>query len=130
MLISETLHKLIAKQDLTQVEATVLLDAMLGEAATDAQIAAALVALASKGETEEELARTPQGLMEEGLGSRGYGMFACRAPDGELAFGEAVRQRRRHRPQHQSLSMQRQVHHYQRHPRAANEVFLTNAEAR
>lgn len=56
MLISETLHKLIAKQDLTQVEATVLLDAMLGEAATDAQIAAALVALASKGETEEELA--------------------------------------------------------------------------
>lgn len=49
-------NKLIAKQDLTQVEATVLLDAMLGEAATDAQIAAALVALASKGETEEELA--------------------------------------------------------------------------
>ncbi|AOY62484.1 ArsR family transcriptional regulator [Xanthomonas citri pv. glycines str. 8ra] len=45
--------------------------------------------------TEEELARTPQGLMEEGLGSRGYGMFACRAPDGELAFGEAARQRRR-----------------------------------
>ncbi|WP_342619566.1 SbcC/MukB-like Walker B domain-containing protein [Rhodoferax sp. GW822-FHT02A01] len=48
-----------------------------------------------KVDTEEELARTPQGLMEEGLGSRGYGMFACRAPDGELAFGEAARQRRR-----------------------------------
>jgi len=48
-----------------------------------------------KVDSEEELARTPQGLMEEGLGSRGYGMFACRAPDGELAFGEAARQRRR-----------------------------------
>ena len=48
-----------------------------------------------KVDTEEELARTPQGLMEEGMGSRGYGMFACRAPDGDLAFGEAARQRRR-----------------------------------
>ena len=45
--------------------------------------------------TEDELARTPQGLMEEGLGSRGYGMFACHAPDAELVFGEAARQRRR-----------------------------------
>jgi DNA repair exonuclease SbcCD ATPase subunit len=48
-----------------------------------------------KVESEEELARTAQGLMEQGLGSRGYGMFACRAPDGELTFGEAARQRRR-----------------------------------
>lgn len=48
-----------------------------------------------KVESEEELAGTPQGLMEQGLGSRGYGMFSCRAPDGELAFGEAARQRRR-----------------------------------
>jgi energy-coupling factor transporter ATP-binding protein EcfA2 len=48
-----------------------------------------------KVDTEEELARTPQGLMEQGLGSRGYGMFACRAPDQDLAFGEAARQRRR-----------------------------------
>ena len=45
--------------------------------------------------SEEELARTPQGLMEQGLGSRGYGMFSCRAPDSDLAFGEAARQRRR-----------------------------------
>ena len=48
-----------------------------------------------KVDSEEELARTSQGLMEQGLGSRGYGMFACRAPDAELAFGEAARQRRR-----------------------------------
>jgi DNA repair exonuclease SbcCD ATPase subunit len=48
-----------------------------------------------KVDSEEELARTPQGLMEHGLGSRGYGMFACRALDNDLAFGDAARQRRR-----------------------------------
>lgn len=48
-----------------------------------------------KVDSEEELARTPQGLMKQGLGSRGYGMFACRLPDAELTFGEAARQRRR-----------------------------------
>ncbi|GAB3781405.1 SbcC/MukB-like Walker B domain-containing protein [Dyella agri] len=48
-----------------------------------------------KVDSEDELARTPQGLMEQGLGSRGYGMFACREPDAKLAFGEAARQRRR-----------------------------------
>jgi anthranilate phosphoribosyltransferase len=52
----ESLNKLIARQDLSQAEAAALLDAMLKETATDAQIAAALVALTSKGETEEELA--------------------------------------------------------------------------
>lgn len=49
-------NKLISKQHLTQTEAAALLDAMLSESATDAQIAAALIALAGKGETEEELA--------------------------------------------------------------------------
>jgi len=52
----DLLNKLISKQDLTQLEAAALLDAMLGESVTDAQIAAALIALACKGETEEELA--------------------------------------------------------------------------
>lgn len=47
-----------------------------------------------KVDSEDELARTAQGLMEEGIGSRGYGMFACRAADHELAFGEATRKRR------------------------------------
>lgn len=49
-------NKLISKQHLTQAEAAALLEAMLSETATDAQIAAALIALAGKGETEEELA--------------------------------------------------------------------------
>lgn len=55
-MFSELLNKLIAGQDLSQVEAAALLDSMLSDSATDAQIAAALVALAGKGETEEELA--------------------------------------------------------------------------
>lgn len=52
----EVLNKLISKQDLSQAEAAALLESMLSESTTDAQISAALVALAAKGETEEELA--------------------------------------------------------------------------
>ncbi len=55
-MLPDFLNKLIVKQDLPQVEAAALLEAMLGESATDAQISAVLIALASKGETEEELA--------------------------------------------------------------------------
>jgi anthranilate phosphoribosyltransferase len=55
-MIPELLNKLIARQDLAQPEAATLLEAILAEDATDARIAAALIALASKGETEEELA--------------------------------------------------------------------------
>ncbi len=44
--------------------------------------------------SEAELRRTPQGLMQQGLGSRAYGMFACLAADHELAFGAQGRQRR------------------------------------
>lgn len=47
-----------------------------------------------KVDDEDELSRTPQGLMREGVGSRGYGMFSCRMNDGELVFGEATRKRR------------------------------------
>jgi anthranilate phosphoribosyltransferase len=55
-MLSELLNKLIARQDLAQSEAAALLEAILADEATDARIAAALIALASKGETEEELA--------------------------------------------------------------------------
>ncbi|MCI0665197.1 MAG: anthranilate phosphoribosyltransferase [Acidobacteria bacterium] len=50
------LNKLIAREDLTQAEAAVLLDSLLVDEVTDARIAAVLIALAAKGETEEELA--------------------------------------------------------------------------
>lgn len=44
--------------------------------------------------SEAELRRTPQGLMQQGLGSRAYGMFSCLAGDQELAFGLESRKRR------------------------------------
>jgi len=44
--------------------------------------------------SEAELRRTPQGLMQQGLGSRAYGMFACLAAEHELAFGVESRKRR------------------------------------
>src|SRR5215210_3185907 len=50
------LLRLMRGEDLRRDEATALLDALLDNEATDAQIAAALVALAVKGETVEELA--------------------------------------------------------------------------
>ncbi|MEA2175788.1 MAG: anthranilate phosphoribosyltransferase [Blastocatellia bacterium] len=50
------LLRLMRGENLGREEATLLLDALLAEEATDAQIAAALVALATKGETVEELA--------------------------------------------------------------------------
>jgi anthranilate phosphoribosyltransferase len=56
MMLTSLLDKIIAGRDLTQVEAAALLDAILADDITDARIAAALVALAAKGETEEELA--------------------------------------------------------------------------
>jgi anthranilate phosphoribosyltransferase len=55
-MLPELLNKLIARRDLTQAEAAALLEAILADDATDSRIAAALVALAIKGETEEELA--------------------------------------------------------------------------
>jgi len=55
-MLPELLNKLIARQDLAQPEAAALLEAILADDATDSRIAAALIAMASKGETEEELA--------------------------------------------------------------------------
>jgi anthranilate phosphoribosyltransferase/anthranilate synthase/phosphoribosyltransferase len=55
-MLFELLNKLIARRDLAQAEASALLEAILADDATDSRIAAALIALASKGETEEELA--------------------------------------------------------------------------
>jgi anthranilate phosphoribosyltransferase len=50
------LKKLVAREDLTRAEAASLLEFLISAEATDAQIAAALTALAAKGETEDELA--------------------------------------------------------------------------
>src|SRR4030095_13994606 len=56
------LSRLVRRENLTQDESRQFLDALLDEAATDAQIAGALLALATKGETIEELAGLAAGL--------------------------------------------------------------------
>ena len=55
-MIAALLNRLIAREDLTQTEAAALLVEMMSDKTSDAEIAAALVALSAKGETEEELA--------------------------------------------------------------------------
>ncbi|HYE73688.1 MAG TPA: anthranilate phosphoribosyltransferase [Blastocatellia bacterium] len=55
-MFSPLLKKIISRENLTRAEAASLLEFMISSEATDAQIAAALIALAVKGETEEELA--------------------------------------------------------------------------
>jgi len=54
--MGDLLPALLARQDLTRLEATQLVNAMLSKETPDAQIAAALALLVSKGETPDELA--------------------------------------------------------------------------
>ncbi|MFN2513257.1 MAG: anthranilate phosphoribosyltransferase, partial [Pyrinomonadaceae bacterium] len=54
--LRDFLPRLVRREDLSRGEAEGLLNALLNEDTTDAQIAAVLVALAAKGETVEELA--------------------------------------------------------------------------
>jgi anthranilate phosphoribosyltransferase len=54
--LRETTLRLVCRENLTRQEAANLLEHLLAPAATDAQVAAALAALATKGETVEELA--------------------------------------------------------------------------
>src|SRR5713226_8297704 len=61
-LLQQFLSRLVRGEDLSSDEAGQLLDALLDEAATDSQIAGALVALATKGETVEELTGMARGL--------------------------------------------------------------------
>ena len=53
--LTDFLPRLVRREDLSRDEAFELLEALLDAGATDAQIAGALVALAAKGETVEEL---------------------------------------------------------------------------
>jgi len=60
--LSHFLARLVRREDLNRDEAFELLEALLDAEATDAQISGALVALASKGETVEELTGMAEGL--------------------------------------------------------------------
>jgi anthranilate phosphoribosyltransferase len=66
------LARLLNREDLTRRESAELLEGMLQDEATDAQIAATLVALTAKGETVEELAG-----MAEALRERAVKISAC-----------------------------------------------------
>jgi len=60
--LSEFLARLVRREDLSREEAFELLEALLDAEATDAQISGALVALAAKGETVDELTGMAEGL--------------------------------------------------------------------
>jgi anthranilate phosphoribosyltransferase len=60
--LTDILPRLVRREDLNREEAFELLEALLDSEATDAQISGALVALAAKGETVEELTGMAQGL--------------------------------------------------------------------
>jgi anthranilate phosphoribosyltransferase len=61
------LLRLVRREDLSRDEACELLDALLDDEATDVQIAAALTALTTKGETVEELAGLASGLRSKAV---------------------------------------------------------------
>jgi anthranilate phosphoribosyltransferase len=61
------LSRLVRRENLSQKEASQLLEALLDETATDAQIAGALSALTTKGETIEELAGLASGLRDKAV---------------------------------------------------------------
>jgi anthranilate phosphoribosyltransferase len=65
--LTEFLARLVRREDLDRKEAGELLDALLDAEATDAQISAALVALAAKGETVEELTGLVEGLRKRAV---------------------------------------------------------------
>jgi anthranilate phosphoribosyltransferase len=69
--LTEFLARLVRREDLNREEAFELLEALLDAEATDAQISGALVALAAKGETVEELRG-----MAEALRSRAVRLIA------------------------------------------------------
>ncbi|HSB27932.1 MAG TPA: anthranilate phosphoribosyltransferase [Pyrinomonadaceae bacterium] len=65
--LQQFLSRLVRSEDLSRDEATQFLEALLEEEVTDVQIAAALTALATKGETVEELAGLATGLRSKAL---------------------------------------------------------------
>lgn len=72
--LTDFLARLVRHENLSREEAFDLLDALLDSEATDAQIAGTLVALASKGETVEELTGMAEGLRSHAV------RLVCRHP--------------------------------------------------
>jgi anthranilate phosphoribosyltransferase len=70
--LREVTLRLIQGENLTRNEAADLLSALLNPAATDAQVAAALVALAAKGETVEELTGMAEAMRNRAIRVRSH----------------------------------------------------------
>jgi anthranilate phosphoribosyltransferase len=66
--LRETTLRLVHRHNLSRRDARDLLDSLLSPAATDAQIAAALIALTAKGETTEELTGMAEAMRERATG--------------------------------------------------------------
>ena len=65
--LRETTMRLVRGENLSRTDSAKFLDALLDPAATDAQIAAALVALTAKGETIDELAGMAEAMRERAM---------------------------------------------------------------
>jgi anthranilate phosphoribosyltransferase len=65
--LRETTLRLVHRENLSRAEAANFLDALLDPVATDAQIAAALIALTAKGETVDELAGMAKAMRERAI---------------------------------------------------------------
>jgi anthranilate phosphoribosyltransferase len=65
--LRETTMRLVRGENLSRTEAANFLDALLDPAATDTQIAAALIALTAKGETVDELAGMAEAMRERAI---------------------------------------------------------------
>lgn len=83
MPLNTLLPRLMRRENLSRADALQLLDGLLDPAATDAQIAATLIALKQKGETVEELAGLAEGMRARatGINSR-HGCFIDTAGTG------------------------------------------------
>src|SRR5260370_31375851 len=73
--LREMTLRLMRAENLSRAEAREFLSALINPAATDAQVAAALVVLAVKGETVDELAGMAQAMRERAV--RLYSKHAC-----------------------------------------------------
>ena len=72
-IITEAVRALIDRRDLTRIEAAAAMDAIMSGTATNAQIAAFLIALRMKGETVEELIGFAQVMRQKAVKVRTHG---------------------------------------------------------
>mgnify|MGYP000100214002 CR=1 FL=1 len=85
-IITEAVRALVERRDLTRIEAAAAMEAIMSGAATDAQIAAFLVALRMKGETVEELIGFAQVMRQKAVRvrTRGEEVAALTGTDREM----------------------------------------------